>query len=178
METLEIEIKAWCPDFDDIMKALSEAGAGEVETVLEDDIYFNHPARDFRETDEALRIRRVANGYILTYKGPRLPGRAKPRVEHEVALDSFDSMSIILQKLGVVESGSVHKKRTIFMLDDIKICLDSVQNLGSFVELEKMGTGREAVEQDLFDLAERLGLRHFERRSYLELVLTKAEAPF
>jgi predicted adenylyl cyclase CyaB len=64
------------------------------------------------------------------------------------------------------------------MLDDIKICLDSVQNLGSFVELEKMGTGREAVEQDLFDLAERLGLRHFERRSYLELVLTKAEAPF
>jgi hypothetical protein len=101
METLEIEIKAWCPDFDDIMKALSEAGAGEVETVLEDDIYFNHPARDFRETDEALRIRRVANGYILTYKGPRLPGRAKTRVEHEVALDSFDSMSINTAEAGI-----------------------------------------------------------------------------
>jgi adenylate cyclase class 2 len=178
METLEIEIKAWCRDFDDIMKALAEAGAREVETVLEEDIYFNHPARDFRESDEALRLRNVGSGYILTYKGPRFPGRAKTRVEHEVAVDSFDSMSIILQKLGFVESGSVHKKRTILTLGDIKICLDSVRNLGSFVELEKMGTEREAVEQELFDLAERLGLRSFEQRSYLELVLTRAEAPF
>ena len=178
MSPLEIEIKAWCSDFDVIVSLLEKMGARGGETRLEDDIYYNHPARDFRSTDEALRIRRVNDRYVLTYKGPKLSEKAKTRVEHEVTVDDLESMEKILVSLGFVESGAVHKERTIYHLGDVEVCLDRVRDLGFFVEIEKMGTEKEAIENELFRLAEELHLVHFERRSYLELVLYGADAPF
>ena len=38
---------------------LAELGATDAQTVVQVDRYFNHPARDFAQTDEALRLRRV-----------------------------------------------------------------------------------------------------------------------
>jgi hypothetical protein len=43
-----------------------------VRPVEETDLYFQHPARDFAASDEALRIRQKAGVCLLTYKGPKL----------------------------------------------------------------------------------------------------------
>ncbi|PKL37185.1 MAG: class IV adenylate cyclase [Spirochaetae bacterium HGW-Spirochaetae-1] len=168
---LEIEIKSPCDGHEKIMARLADMGALLTTTRTEEDLYFNHPARDFRETDEALRIRRIDADSIVTYKGPKLSGRAKTRLEVETAVESFQSMRDILEHLGFVSSGSVLKERKIYHLKDVEVCLDSVQGLGTFVELEKMGEDRERIEDELFGLAARLGLESFERRSYLEMVL-------
>jgi predicted adenylyl cyclase CyaB len=51
------------------------------------------------------------------------------------------------------------------------VCLDTVHELGTFVELEKLGDDKERIERELFDCASKLGLSRFETRSYLELKL-------
>ncbi len=168
---LEIEIKSPTRDYKDVLKKISLMGFEFTETRVEEDIYFNHPSRDFSATDEALRIRKVNSKNILTYKGPKLGGRAKSRVEREVYVENLEIMTGILISLGFVASGHVTKTRSIYSMDDVEITIDRVEGLGDYVEIEKKGEDREAIENELFGLADELGLRDFERRSYLEMIL-------
>ncbi len=171
MKELEIEIKAYCQDIADIKQKLEELGAVFVKTERESDRYFNHPAKDFAETDEALRLRSIGGTTILTYKGPKISSKSKARVEKETIVYDGQETSEILVYLGFQESGSVVKMRDYYKLKDITVCLDEVEDLGSFVELEKKGEEIDYIEKELFTLAENLGLEQFERRSYLELIL-------
>lgn len=168
---LEIELKAYAEDPDYIIKRLGELGAEKKGTRVERDIYYNHPSRNFKDTDEALRIRSDGDKTILTYKGPKIGDRTKTRYEEEVEICSLHSMEEILLKLGFFHAGDVEKERTFYHVNEIEVCVDRVEGLGDFIELEKKGEDREKGEKDLFELAEELGLERFERRSYLELKL-------
>jgi len=176
-ELFEVEIKAWCPDFEPIVRRLEEMGAQRGETKNEKDIYYNHPSRNFAETDEALRVRESEGKAVLTYKGPKISPKAKTRIEHEAVFDDASSVKKILADLGFKEYGEVNKTRKTYHLKGIEIDLDDVAACGSFVELEKIGSETASIEAELFELAASLGLEHFERRSYLELVLGKVKAP-
>ena len=171
MEKLEVEIKAYCDDVHEIRKGITSLGGEPLGSRVETDIYYNHPSRNFAETDEALRIRTADRKRILTYKGPKIGTRSKTRIEKEVAVDDFDNMNDILVHLGFIETGRVNKTREGYKLEEVHICIDSVDGLGNFVELEKISAEKEETEDRLFDLAAKLGLSRFERRSYLELVL-------
>jgi adenylate cyclase class 2 len=166
---LEIEIKAWCDSHDDLRSRLDAAGALLVEIRDEVDTYFNHPCKDFARTDEALRLRSVNGRCRITYKGPKLSSRSKARVEHETDAGDPEAIKNILLALGFTISGTVEKKRSLYRLKDIEICVDDVAELGTFVELEKQGQLEQGIEDELFELAAELGLSRFERRSYLEL---------
>ncbi len=166
---LEIEIKCYCDDDAKVKKLLGVAGACFIEKRDERDIYFNHPSRNFKDTDEALRLRIVNNKCRITYKGPKVSATTKARVEHETEVDNFDTMRNILLSLGFVESGIIEKEREIFSFNGMEISIDYVDGLGTFVEIEKIGEMKEDIEQELFVTASKLGLTKFERRSYLEL---------
>jgi adenylate cyclase class 2 len=170
MDELEIEIKAYCKDLEKVKEKLVDLGAVYIQNKNERDMYFNHPCKDFGETDEALRIRTVDNLHILTYKGPKLSKNSKARVEQETVIEDIRSMEIILQNLGFVESGQVEKSRDYYSFEGIDICLDRIKSLGDFVELELKGDNIEVVEKKLYNLAEKLTLIKFERKSYLELL--------
>ncbi len=167
---LEIEIKAHCADMESVKAKLGEMGASLHEVRDEADLYFNHPSRDFRKTDEAFRIRSVNGQAYLTYKGPKLGTRSKTRFEEELGVESRESMRVILEKLGFIEVREVHKHRELYHLQGFEVCLDLVEGLGSFVEIEQQGEDRERVEKELFELAARLGLERFETRAYLEML--------
>ncbi len=169
MSPLEIEIKAYCDDHGPVRARLADMGARHAGAGTERDIYYNHPARDFASTDEALRIREDGGATVLTYKGPKIGTVSKTRVEEEVTVDDVESLRKILEFLGFTESGSVVKIRERYHLGEMEVCLDAVEGLGLFVELEKIDVERERVEQELLAVARELGLDRFERRSYLEL---------
>ncbi len=169
MAMLEIEIKSPCDDHAAVIERLTALGARRGETRTERDTYLNHPARDFRATDEALRLRQVNDRVVLTYKGPRLGGASKTRREEEVPVGGFEQMLGILGLLGFTTAGTVAKERDIFLLGEVEICIDRVEGIGNFVELEMKGTEQERIEKDLFRIAADLGLDRFEKRSYLEL---------
>jgi len=166
---MEIEIKCYCDDDEKIKKNLQEIGARFIEKRTESDIYFNHPSRNFGETDEALRLRTVNGKCLITYKGPKVSRITKARVEHETETEDFETMKNILLSLGFFESGIVKKERHIFSFGGIEISIDYVEGLGTFVEIEKIGELKDEIEKELFDIAAKLGLSKFERRSYLEL---------
>jgi adenylate cyclase class 2 len=173
---LEIELKARCGSHDRMRAALEAAGAVRGKTVREADQYFNHPSRDFKESNEALRLRMEDDQCCITYKGPRLGGIAKSRFEAQTDIGDLATMTEILDKLGFVKSGTVTKTRELYALGDITICLDDVETLGTFIELEKLGEDKDAIEHELIECAASLGITEFERRSYLTMVLKIAGA--
>ncbi len=172
---LEIEIKAYCDNHEDIIAKINSLGGEFIAALSERDIYYSHPCRDFAETDEAFRIRTENGRNILTYKGPKLGRKTKSRIEKETVFDDLDSMTGIVESLGFGRVEEVIKTRTVYRIRDIEICLDLVEGLGTFVELEKKGNDRESGEKELAAIAAGLGLSEFETRSYLELKLEKLQ---
>jgi len=166
---MEIEIKCYCDDDKNVKNLLSEIGAEFIDKRFERDIYFNHPSKDFKDTDEALRLRTVGEKTLITYKGPKVSKISKARIEHETEVKDYSSMNNILESLGFVQSGIVEKERYIYSFNGMEISIDYVEGLGIFVEIEKIGELKDEIEKELFNTAERLGLVRFERRSYLEL---------
>ena len=166
---------------------LAALSAGVSEWRSEVDLYFAHPARDFARTDEALRIRRQGPSNSITYKGPKIDQTTKTRAEMELPLppgdDSAEAWAELLEVLGFRPVAEVRKLRR-----KVQICwqgrrvqgsLDEVEGLGSFVELELVEeeAGVESARACIASLAEGLGLRESERRSYLELLLALPDTP-
>ncbi|NPA74657.1 MAG: class IV adenylate cyclase [Euryarchaeota archaeon] len=167
---MEVEIKARIPE--NFEERLRELNAEFLREVVEEDIYFNHPCRDFASTDEALRIR---NDYTLTYKGPKVDKDTKSREEINLKIENIEDAAALLEKLGFRKVATVRKTRRYYSLDSLTICVDNVEKLGRFVEVECIGE-YEPCREKVMELAHRLGLKNFERRSYLELVLQTGTA--
>jgi adenylate cyclase class 2 len=170
---LEVEVKARVRDVEALKKRLTQLGARYLGEEKQVDVYFNHPSRDFASRDEALRLRRAKGSCYLAYKGPKLDGVTKTRVEHEVKVACYEEARRILESLGFTAVLEVNKTRRLYALGEYIIALDSVEGLGNFVEVEKKGSAYEPKE--LLGFLKRLGVaeEQAERRSYLELLLEK-----
>jgi adenylate cyclase class 2 len=178
---LEIEMKFPIANIAKLESKLSNLPVQESESVSEADHYFNAPDRDFARTDEALRLRRIGEKNHITYKGPRTDRHTKTRKEIEVPLGdgevTAEGFMQILMHLGYRPVAVVRKQRRILRLPRdgfaVEICLDRVDELGDFVELEIVAAEEklEAAKATLLGLAAELGLSQPERRSYLELLL-------
>ncbi len=185
--TLEVEVKLRVEDPEAVKNALEREGE-VVRTVRQEDVYFSHPCRDFAETDEALRLRRVVEDgqetSLVTYKGPKLGEVGKSRVEVEVEVSDGDSMRRILEELGFnpLDEFTIRKIRSVYKLAisglDIKACLDEVDGLGTFLELEietDEDVDIDELEKRLLKIArDRLNVEgEVVRKSYLELLMQK-----
>lgn len=170
---LEIEIKSSCDDLELLKEKIIKSGGIFESSEIEHDVYYNHPCRDFKKTDEAFRIRHSGNLTFLTYKGPKIGEKTKTRFEKEILIGSAEDLNIILNKLGFEEAGEIIKERETYKLSGITVCLDKVNGLGSYAELEIISDEKDKSEKLLFETAGKLGLNKFERRSYLELILLK-----
>jgi adenylate cyclase class 2 len=178
---LEIEAKYPVDDHDDVERRLRAWGA-HFDDVREDaDQYFNAPDRDFARTDEALRIRTVGPANLVTYKGPKTDALTKTRSEIEVPLAAGPAMAEefgrLLTRLGYRPVAVVRKRRVIAHLQregfDLEVCLDTVDEVGRFVEVEIMAPAEklDAARNVLLKIAGELGLKAQERRAYLEMLL-------
>ncbi len=59
-------------------------------------------------------------------------------IEHEVTVDDPIKMMDILTSIGFRPEVNVKKTRQKAYFNEYEICLDQVEGLGSFIELEKM----------------------------------------
>ena len=177
---LEAECKFRVPNADGLVAALGKLNATFVGSESHRDTYLRHPARDFRQTDEALRIREINGNPYITYKGPRLAGPIKIRPEIELSLvqGTVESWLQIWTNLGFEIAASVEKVRGIYEVEhlgrSLTVTIDSVKDLGDFAEIERIIQTSEAVDQaqeDILSLAEKLGLTQVEKKSYLGLLL-------
>jgi adenylate cyclase class 2 len=135
----------------------------------QDDTYYAHPVRNFMDTDEALRIRRVEDRFYLTYKGPKIDAVSKTREEIEIV--TSPELGDILERMGFSPVARIVKTRRNYGKDDIILSIDEVEDLGTFVELEAASNDPEDAKE-LLSLLEKLNLLS-ETRSYLELFLER-----
>jgi len=178
----EVEQKFHVEDLAGLEERLRELGAAEQSSQQHVDTYYNHPSRDFAETLEALRIRRVDGVPMVTYKGTKLPGAVKARRELEWRLDPGDpegtKMEELFQMLGFRRVATVTKRRRCYQLPaesaDCGVMIDQVDSLGLFAEIELIAGESSEIEiarERIGQLAERLGLYLAEPRSYLRMIL-------
>jgi len=173
---IEIEVKVRL-DHSKANPILEKIGAVKFGVESQSDVYFAAPHRDFAKTDEALRIRSLDDQAVLTYKGPKLDGISKTREEFETPVDEATTIQI-LHALGFSEAGIVRKKREVFRTGEITVCLDAVEGLGEFIEVEIVAENEKELETSrakLFELLKQFGAGEKDsiRTSYLEMVLEK-----
>ncbi|MCX6694673.1 MAG: class IV adenylate cyclase [Candidatus Altiarchaeota archaeon] len=163
----EVEVKA--PSTGPIEAKVRETGKFQKEEV-QIDTYFQHPARDFRASDEALRVRSVGGNYFLTYKGPKHAGDVKKRMEIEfpVSHKAFD----LLKELGFTESLVVKKNRRYYTVEGFEVVLDDVERLGKFIEIESKN---KIDDSKVMAIAGKLGVKKESctTKSYAELLEEK-----
>lgn len=177
----EVECKYRVNDLAALEAKLHERGATIEPAKQQADIYYNHPARDFAVTDEALRIRRIGEQNFVTYKGPKIDQATKTRREIELPLEPGDAgaarFAELIEALGFRRVAEVRKGRRKAMVEfqghEVEVALDEVERVGSFAELELSADdgGLDRARACLAALAAELGLSQGERRSYLELLL-------
>jgi adenylate cyclase class 2 len=189
---LEIETKYRLTDESQLRSRLVDLGSVVGATEVHADTYFQHPARDFVASNEALRIRTINSVASVTYKGPkrRVDGSAvKARQELEWCLAPGDAdggqMQQLLVALGFTPVATVRKERQSFTwpeqqepLSVFTLTIDHVDEVGDFAEIELLvdqSSEQElrAASERIDQLAVRLGLCEAVRESYLELLLRK-----
>ena len=170
---IELEVKAPCRDLVGLERRLLSLGARHLEDLEQVDMYLSHPVRDFGATDEALRLRRENQRSRITYKGPKLDQDTKMREEIELEVEDLERMSTLLERVGFRPFLKVVKRRRVLELEGVHFCLDRVEGLGDFVEMEYQGQDLGEGKRRINELRTRLELEGNERRSYLELLLEK-----
>lgn len=186
---LEIELKARLdPDQAKNLEArLVDLGLVFDHWSRESDDYFQAPDRDFLKSDEALRLRSLENEggsqAFLTYKGPKLDPLSNTRREIETPIGHVPDLKAILTALGYRSLLTVKKTRRLYRgrgpLEGISLCLDQVEGLGSFLELEYLLADdlnpdkRESIRNRLLSLLDDLAVSRdrLTRKSYLELLM-------
>jgi len=183
---LEVEQKFRTSDLAALERRLIELGAKVGEDHEQVDRYYRHPARDFAQTDEALRLRRVGDLNYITYKGPKLDRATKTRREIEMPLPAGESgvaqAAELLAALSFEPVLEVRKHRRHLSLSwnglPVEIALDQVAEVGQFVELELIAddSSLQSAQAAIAALSAELGLSGSERRSYLEMLIEARSA--
>jgi len=177
---LKIPLRADLYDMTAVESQISAKLGPQIEDVIQEDTYFQSPARDFSVSDEALRIRHIrsVNGFNIvemTYKGAKKGDEMKIREEITLQVSDADTTHVMLTRLGFLEVMTVKKHRTNWSSpEEMQISLDQVEGLGTFLEIELLATDLIEAKQRIKQMAKTLlpdwdGTE--ERRSYLELLL-------
>ncbi len=161
----EIEVKAKVLDKDRILKKLTSLGCVFSGPVTQDDTVFTEKAgslEEFLENDVFLRIRIQDNGkVILTAKKPvKKSAETLVKIEHETEVSSADEARAILELAGFSQALRIRKERRTAHYEEYEICLDEVEGLGPFIELEQMADSAEAegVQREMFAFLMSLGI--------------------
>lgn len=128
--------------------------------------------RDFKPGMPVIRLRSINDKSYLTYK--RSINASGDAIEHELRIDSPETMQKIIEEMGYSLVTCVDKERLESRRDNLTIALDDVSGLGNFLEIEVMTDESDQGETEalIFETAAEFGLgRHdIEAKKYDQLV--------
>ena len=196
---IEVEIKARIQNPDDIRQRFIKENGIYQFSLLHEDTYYNMPIelRDFKETDEALRIRKSVKfyrdepknkqqNYYITYKGAKLDDSTKTRKEMESKVEDGEILKDILRTLGFREVLTVKKERELYSFTyqdkKIEVLIDYLPVLEQhFIEVELLVEEESHIQQArelLFSFLNNFNIdkQNSIRKSYLELIIEKLQS--
>lgn len=135
------EIKARCDDHDGYRRLLREAGAREIGRDHQVDTYYDVPRGRLK-----LRQGTIENN-LIHYRRHDEIGPKRSEVHLYSVGNGKDLNAILGSALSVLVE--VEKHREIYFTGNVKIHLDRVERLGTFVEIEAIDTDGSHAAEDL-----------------------------
>jgi len=143
MSDKEIEIKVQIQNCENLISFLKKNARllGKQHQV---DTYFSPAHRNFvgiKPVKEWLRLRDSDGKFSINYKNWHYEKDGKSHFcdEYETPLDNKKQLEKIFKALDIKEIVKVDKIRTIYLYKNYEIAIDSVKQLGCFVEIEYKG---------------------------------------
>lgn len=168
---MEVELKAYAEDLEAVELRLKRLGAKKTFQGVQVAEYYAPPGRKCEEKGFVLRVRVEGSKSFLTLKkSTATPGAW---IEHETPVGNADETRQILSEAGFQKFLSVNKTRSEYALDGVSYCLDDVQGLGRFVEVEKFGDEAVKIQLELKEKLNALGLTDITQKGYVKLMLEK-----
>lgn len=147
---VEVEIRARVNDSNKIKKALERIGATFLKSENQSDRIFGiskflNSENMIIEGGISARIREVNNKATLEFK--EILRQKGEGIELSCEVSSSDLAEKLLKKLDFEEAFTIKKIRDSYSYKDFTICLDRVEKLGNFIEIEKIITSENKTEE-------------------------------
>lgn len=161
---IEVEIRVLLKNASDAEKKLEKKGSLKKEKNQIDE-YFLHPSRDFYASPtirEYIRIRHGEKPTFEYHKAHIKEGKKTHTKEFKVEINAIDKMKEILMQLGFRPFVTVKKHRKLYDSQDFEASLDTIDDLGTFLEIEakKDFGGIEKTKQECIRFLKNLGIKY------------------
>jgi len=124
-----IEIKAYARDFEAMRRRAEALSDKPVEVIPQEDVFFHTPQGRLK-----LRILSADQGQLIYYTRPDQEGPKRSDYHISVSSDPGNLKHVLELAYGI--RGVVRKTRYLYLVDQTRVHLDDVENLGQFMELE------------------------------------------
>ena len=157
----EIELKFKIDNLDSFIEKLKSLGCEISDYINQADTIYveNLNNTDSVEGSIWLRVRKVNDKIEMNYK--KQAAKKSESQEIEFGVDDYEKANSFLKALGYNEWVRVNKRRRYSKYANANICIDEVERLGSFVEIEYLideDDKNTNYEEKLIKIAEYLGI--------------------
>jgi adenylate cyclase, class 2 len=159
----EVEVKYRVRDTEALLMALKAREVRLGRPVRQDDQAYAPAGWSFGDRKLGVpfvRLRTVHGRHLFTLKRPA--ENALSCDEHESEVSDRDQMHAAIVAMGFYPTVRIVKTRRTGQLGDVHLCVDEVEDLGAFLELERMVPAHlsgEAVQDELIGLVASLGIQ-------------------
>lgn len=150
---MENEVKFKVKEVKKILDLLANLGAKRHPKEQETDYSFDTPDGFLSRQGKLLRLRKIRNKALLTFKGRVIVSRFKKREEMNIELNDFSAIWKLLHQIGFIGSFSKEKVRQGFRCRNMDVFLDKLPFIGYYLEIE-------GKDRNIIDLAKKLGFLH------------------
>lgn len=176
---MEIEIRAKINDINDVEQNIIKLGVKLLKETMQVDEYFGE-INLYQKLGYSflMRVRNEGNKRFMTYKGAE---SKKDGVweEYEFEIDDVKKTVEMFKAMGLEEVITVKKYRKEYTLDGLTICLDAIDDLGNFIEIESLDD-RNINKNSLKSLMRKLGIKENQiiHKGYVTMLLIKNNSPY
>lgn len=179
---VEIELKFPLLLSSEVITFLEKNASKWKSDVYQKDSYYLPAHRNFLDVYpvvERLRVRESVKWNSINYKHRHIVAWQNMNTcdEYETKVESIESIRKLLHALDFMEIIAVEKLRNTWNYDWVEICIDEVNELGSYIELEAKWEFKDAqiAKQHLYNVLEKIGAKVWEQDNewYPYLLLKK-----
>lgn len=156
----EIELKFKVENIEEIISFLEKNNCKISSPTYQNDTIYVKDLDNVESTEGSiwLRIRKTNEIVELNYKKQSAKKMESEEIEFQV--NSYEKANSFLKALGFKEWVQVNKKRQYSKYQDYNICIDEVEKLGTFIEIELLINEQNDInyEEQLLNVAKEIGI--------------------
>ena len=156
----EIEIKAKVKNHDAIEAALKSAGIVLGPALKQHDVVYNEPGKTTPGNGHNFLRIRTENDTISTFTLKQTV-KGLDKIEHETDVSDPVELERMIELMHFEQFSDPTKPRRKAKFADYEICLDEIDGLGTYIEIEKLcpdDADGEAVHEELWSVLESFGV--------------------